>query len=858
MRFKEAFYILIKLIRSYILINSLILLLMLSSQGLFAQSYGLHFFGHEVSLDQRTQLYLTPDKPLPISSSLTLSFKVKMEEGFDDHFGYIFRLVLGDKSIDMMNVLPISPNNFQLTFSGQESNHTISIPLTLHTSEWLDFNFVLDIDNQKLTCKVKDVVLEEDIEDFSAKEGVQLFFGAHTHGRFPTTDVCQMTIKDVKVSSRRKNYYWPLDQMEGNVVIEKNHKANGWVENPNWLRKSHNQWENIASLEFPGYVKTASNPKEGLLYIASSKSIEIMDVSNDNSTVIDDYKSPHKMLSSNHLVFDTINNDLISYSLRENYLHYYNFETKTWSDFPSDTLSFTTHWHHNKIITPDGDLYTFGGYGLHLYKNHVKKWNSRLERFDTVVTSGEFYPRYLAGGGYNHHDSLYYLIGGYGSKTGIQAVNPDYYYEILSYSFKDSVFNRVYECKEYALDFCFAGSVVIDDSSNLYGLRFSKHQFKNKLQLVKIPLHDPKIILLGSPIDYSFVDVKSSAELYYYPSLQKMLAVTTYLDENVSKLEIYSIAFPPQAYTKAIEKISNSRIKSIGFILGGILAVIMAIIIPYLIRRKRKVSSDKEGVGLDSVILPKKPEKTHGAREISVNSIILFGGFQIIDKDGKDITGSFTPLLKKLLLFILLNSLKHNKGVSSNLLYETFWFDKSIDSARNNRAVNIVKLRTLLEKVGICNITKDTGYWKFEMEPGSLYIDYLDYLNIVSNNDPLSKDDIHRLLTIIERGAFLRNIEDDWLDVFKSDVSNDIIDKLAEFIRNSDSDPDFILQLTNCMFMFDMVSEEAMTLQCSTLVKLGKHSLAKKAYEKFLKEYKLLYGEDYDKSFISIIADKKM
>ncbi len=50
----------------------------------------------------------------------------------------------------------------------------------------------------------------------------------------------------------------------------------------------------------------------------------------------------------------------------------------------------------------------------------------------------------------------------------------------------------------------------------------------------------------------------------------------------------------------------------------------------------------------------------------------------------------------------------------------------------------------------------------------------------------------------------------DWLDVFKSDVSNDIIDNLAEFIKNSDCEPDFILQLTNCMFMFDMVSEEAM------------------------------------------------
>ncbi|MCF8392126.1 MAG: hypothetical protein K9H12_15610 [Bacteroidales bacterium] len=835
----------------------IMLLLVICSRALLAQSYGLLFSGHEVSLDQRTQLYLTPDKPLAFKSSLELSFQVKMEAEFENHFGYIFRLVLGDKNIDMMNVLPISPYNFQMTLSGQESDHTLSIPLIMQNSEWLDFHFVVDIINQKLTCRVNDIFLEEDLENYSSKEGFQLFFGAHTHGQFPTTDVCQMKIKDVKVITRGKEYHWPLDQMEGNIVIEQNHRANGRVENPTWLMSLHNQWENIASFDFPGYVKAASNPKEGLIFLASSKSMGIIDVSNNNAYSVEEYKSPHPMLSTNQLIFDSINNDLICYSLRGNYKNYYNFEKKTWSGFPSDTSSDPRYWHHNKIIAPDSHLYTFGGYGQHLYKNLVQKWNVEQERFDTVATKGEFHPRYLAGGAYNHNDSLYYLIGGYGSKSGIQAVNPDYYYEIISYSFKDSLFNRVYDCRESDLEFCFAGSAVIDDSSNLYGLRFSKHQSENELQLVKIPLKNPEIIELGSPIDYSFIDIKSSAELFYYPRLQKMYAVSIYLNENISHVEIYSIAFPPQAYTKHHEKTSILQTKSKWFLLLGILTVMAAIIITSFFRKKKNLVSSHESVDLGTTTKAKRQEKSHGAKEISANSIILFGGFQILDKDGKDITGYFTPLLKKLLLFILLNSLKHNKGVSSNLLYETFWFDKSIDSARNNRAVNIVKLKSLLEKVGKCTITKETGYWKFEMEKESLYIDYLDYLNITSNKDPLSKDDVINLLAIIERGALLRNTEDDWLDVFKSDVSNTIIDKLGEFIKNSDSDQDFILQLTNCMFTFDMVSEEAMILQCTTLVKYGKHSLAKKSYEKFVKEYKLLYGEEYDKSFISITADKK-
>ena len=83
---------------------------------------------------------------------------------------------------------------------------------------------------------------------------------------------------------------------------------------------------------------------------------------------------------------------------------------------------------------------------------------------------------------------------------------------------------------------------------------------------------------------------------------------------------------------------------------------------------------------------------------------------------------------KKLFLFILLHSLRNDKGVSSNTLYETFWFDKSVESARNNRAVNIVKLKSLLENLDTASISKETGYWKFDFDPPAVYIDYFEYL----------------------------------------------------------------------------------------------------------------------------------
>ncbi len=103
MRFKQAIYILLKLNKSQAAISFLLLLLLLCTQGSLAQSYGLQFSGHEVSLDQRTQLDLTPNKALPLNSPLELSFKLKMEPDAASYFGYIFRMILGDKNIDLMH-----------------------------------------------------------------------------------------------------------------------------------------------------------------------------------------------------------------------------------------------------------------------------------------------------------------------------------------------------------------------------------------------------------------------------------------------------------------------------------------------------------------------------------------------------------------------------------------------------------------------------------------------------------------------------------------------------------------------------------------------------------------------------------
>ena len=807
-------------------------------------------------LNERTELYLTPDKSLHFENSLELSFEFRLQPNSISYFGYVYRMVIGSMSIDFLHgLLPGTMNNFQLVFNDTPSMITFPIPLDSLTEGWTEFLFRMDFAEGTISCIVNDTVYSDQLEGYKSPEGVHIFFGAHEFENFATTDVTQMNIRDVRLKTDQKEYSWPMKQGEGEVVREVNHRKDGLVKNPNWLLTLHTDWKKIAELELSGAAQTAFNQQEDMLYVVTSNSLMPLELT-DNSISNEAYASPYKVVSTNNLLYDSVASRLVSYSIDQNYISVYDPESRSWSVFPKDTASLTHFWHHNRFLHPDGTIFTFGGYGQFNYKNLVLSSPPGSSTFDTVAFKGEFFPRYLAAIGYSEKRDRLYILGGYGSKTGQQTLSPGYYYELLEYSFADSSFTRIYECEDSGDDFCFANSAVIVDNQ-MYALAFSKYKFDNQLQLIRIDLDDPSIEKLGTPIDFKFIDIQSNVDLYFSSVSKKLITTTSYLKDRKTTLDIYSISFPPEeARTGIIGSVPDAGKKG-NFLVYVIilLGMLAAVLTWHLLRFRRKRAS---GAYKDEVSKGPVTARTENNRKEPVkSSIILFGGFQVIDKDGNDITGSFTQLLKKLLLFIMLNSLRHDKGVSSQIISETFWFDKSTESARNNRAVNIVKIKSLLEKVGEATISKETGYWKFEYDPNSMHIDYADYLGIVKRDEELKRDDILRLLKIIDRGQFLVNTDADWLDVYKSEVSNDIIDTLADYTEVSENEPDFILHLTNCMFTFDIASEEAMILQVRTLFKLGKHSLAKKSYGKFIKEYKALYDEDYKRSFTSIIESGK-
>ncbi len=157
-------------------------------------------------------------------------------------------------------------------------------------------------------------------------------------------------------------------------------------------------------------------------------------------------------------------------------------------------------------------------------------------------------------------------------------LDPNYYYDFYRYDVKKRSFKKIYNLKTGTSQFTFANSLIIDSASNeYYALIFPNDLFNSHLQLIKGSLNDSTFQPLGNPIDYSYHDIQSFADLYYSPVSNKLIAVTMLYSkyeakEQTTQVKIYSIDFPPEVVNVSAmgAKSSNAYV----FILLAVIALL--------------------------------------------------------------------------------------------------------------------------------------------------------------------------------------------------------------------------------------------------------------------------------------------
>jgi two-component SAPR family response regulator len=826
-----------------------------------AQSYGLGFNSHEVVQDKRTTLALNLDN-IAQKDNLEVSFDLSFIPNHEIYFGYILRLIGDDKqNIDLVYDNQANTRHFKIIIGERLSKISFNIDEKLLFQRWNKLRLLIDYKNDKITVfSGRESYTESGVHLKQAKN-YKLLFGANAYRQFQTTDLPPLKLRDVKVLQTGKLLSnWPLNEGQGNIANETVSQNNGTVTNPLWIKARHRNWQLEKELTVPGDASIAFDPANETVYIVTQDSLVTYSTNARPQVKSTAYLSGRQALvPGNQSVF--INGRLYYLYIDQMAVATYDLKDQRWNKAFKNIA--TNNGHLNKFACKtDSSIYTIGGYGQLIYKDSVKRYNYITNTWQKVKVKGDtFTPRYLAGLGANATGDTAYVIGGYGSASGQQIVNPRNLYDMMRFTAKDQSFKKLFTIDVKKEDFVFANSLVINDKEkSYYGLIFPQHKFNSNLQLIQGSLNQATYKLVGDTIPYKFHDIHAYADMSYFPHSSKFLTVTLFKENDQTRIKIYSLLGPPEPLVNQLAQTSPPN-----YFLWIAICVIASAIPVYIIITKRKtqvaaIHTLPKPVEVSAITIPSAGLEEEliddvARNQSNTNAIFLFGDLQLFTCEGNEITKYFTPLLKELFLVILLYSVKLGRGVSSEKLNEILWFDKSEKSARNNRSVNIAKLKSLLDKMGYCHLSKDTGYWKIEIDYTIISVDYHNYLNIVSNKNKLNKQKILQLTHITQRGNFLSNIEYEWLDGFKSEVSNEIIDSYIQFANSIQvaDDPEFLIKLANDIFYFDPVNEEAMILKCKALAHIGKHSLAKHAFENFNREYKAIYGEAFERDFHSIL-----
>jgi DNA-binding SARP family transcriptional activator len=831
-------------------------LLSLSPCTLGAQGdpeYGLWFTSHEQIKDNRTGLALAPEEGLRLEGDFRFSFDVRFREAVHT-FGYVFRMISGAGSnLDMVS--DISIDEPKLIFT--EGSRTVAeFPIGDGTelsqyNKWIHVTVEGDPETDRLILSVDS--LSRSVPLNFNDSHFQIWFGVCEHPAFYTTDVPPMSLRDVRIEDGRSRHvlHWKLGRHAGDTVWDEEGRHPAHVKNPVWLLDGYAHWhKKISTLVPEENLGMAAREDGRVIYFAAGDHLAVYDNSDAGSFEV--RRTANRMpfaVQPNQIVFDEARGLVVAYEFESQSTATLAPDAGELSEWSAATAQSPVprYWHHTAAYLPSIDrIVTFGGYGEHIYKSRINVIGPDGE-WTSFEQAQKLSPRYLSGM-VATPDGQLLIAGGYGNLSGLQSESPHNFYDIWRV---DPIAGKVERVGELARDkeeehFVLGRDMILaDDGQRLYALTYSDKRYASEIRLVGISLPGAEMTRYADAVPYQFSDIESFCTLVFDRTRQEFLLVTLRRQSPQGTLvEIWSLGAPP---LRIADTVQASPEGGVGWwwIALPILALIgaggMAVVVRRL--RKRQVTAEVENSAVVSSPVPDIPDYKKTYRiDKQPSSILLLGGFQVVDKNGKDITGHFTRTVRALFLLILLETYKNGRGISSQALGDLLWFDKDPENARNNRNVNIHKLRTLLSEVGVADVSSSNSYWHLTLGD-DIFCDYSSLLQLgreVASSEGDFTSRVESLVALASLGKLMPNIQTEWSDAYKADFSARLIELLmktasAPEIKNS---PQLLLRIAEAILIHDNLDEDAMRMKCSALVRMGKRNQAKQAYNTFAADFR--------------------
>ena len=823
-------------------------------RGQETTKYGLHIQTFPRPSNEFTSLALENGSPIRAGNKETI-LECRLWNREENVFGVVFRIFTDqNKTIDLMYSVADNDTRFPNLIV---DNEIYPLSKELRLGCWIDVALKIDHVTKSITLTYDGEEISMDGSDILPIHDLRIYFGKCSVIQYDLDNVASIDLRDIRISQDGKAIReWDMRFHQDSICFDKIGSSPATIENGRWLIDDHTVWRHIHKQEFKSTPSIAFDPASATFFMANDgKQIYTYKCNENKTETIYVKGGEFAAVYPNSLLFIKETGNLFSYNLDQNIYTCFDFKKNSWKSHRAPEKNHKEYYWNNTVTwnPADSTLISFGGYGHYQFNHELLISHPGSTMPQKRVQLKEIDPRRSSASVLV--DSILYVFGGRGCPSGKQEMTQRYYYDLYAINIHSMQVFKLWDIQERPVDgdFLPGSNMIFDEKNDCFYI------LTNQLggTMMRIDRNKPKIEITSLPIRYFYdaqhlyTNIYKSGEHFYCIFQQTSASgnsIVNIYEINSPAVVLCDAMIPTQSKDNSEEETAAENILPVIIVLAVLIAV-------YLIYRRRhpaKTVKDLKTEETQEAASTEEIMDTHHY-DFSRKSICFFGGFRVRDREGEDITDLFTPTLKSLLILLILYTVKDEKGLSGNKLLQTLWFDKTEESAKNNRNVYMSKLRSILERIGDVRIVNQKGFWSICVENDAI-CDYMEAKRLFIEKSG-NQDVLERLVELLLRGVMLPNVEEDWVDPFKNDFSNKTIDFLTRLLRSSDLSDAFLLRIADTLFQHDFINEEALKVKCSILYKQGKKGLAKTVYDAYCKDYQSSLGTSFPVSMLDLIEE---
>ena len=811
---------------------SILCIAFLAAFSASAYEYGLRLKPLPGGADDGTSLVLNNGEPIRSRGLLELSFDLRSIS--DEPYGCVCRLV-GDRGyvIDLINSVSRDHRWVPLLIAGGKS---IELQSDIRWGEWNRVSLAVNTKNGSVSLNYGGEQVAMNVPVIKGSNSFRISFGQCPFEKFDVGVVASSDIRDIRLSSGRKLFAeWSLRMHSGNSSPDLSGRRIALSTDAVWLADELIKPKPLLHVGCGEGTCIAFDGNKNFLIIDDPARIVTFDavaLTLDSLRVTDGVPPAN---ATNQAIFT--GESLISYNLLGNTYATFDPVQCKWSGGKSTNKS---DYYTNYTATWDPDrkkLFCFGGYGFfHLY-NDLRICDPAHPDSLKIVSLTGISPRSFPSSPLL--DGQIYIFGGKGTKSGNQELVQEYNFDLYRFNPDNGSLTSVWTLPSQPQERYVPGENMVWEPSEgcFYAVLIPDEK---DFVLARVYRDKPIVETASLPTEgvrrlcnfiYVNLFLNDSRDHLYIASVQSEKNGETFLD-------ILTMDYPLPSLSEIILPPGDKQpaVPAAAFIAFLTLAILSLV---FIIFRKRNPRSDETLY---------RPDNYY---DFSRNSICLFGGFNVHDQDGNDISFQFTPTLRHLLTLLILYSSRDPQGVINSRINKTIWYYKPEDSANNNRNVTMRRLRTILDNIKGVKIISKNKFWRIEFN-STTQCDYLEALRLY--RDGKTKSDVNHLLALLLRGELLPDSSEEWIGKFKNNFSNKTVNFLSGQLSRNDFPESIIMQSALTVLHYDPLNEKAIRTRCRILSAQGNTGLAKEAYDSFVSSWQASFGTPYTLSFKEIVT----